>query len=227
MALASGSTPEKTGPRCCDSALAYNDAPAQQEQLQQVASSDAQPLAAAASACIGGEEVFEAPRAQVRCLHDHGGGNEDVYAEAVVHGITFTCAMVCVKCGRWAYQGEWESSRTTSLRRRQYGYAYPNDPSLYWFIFCKTHCELNALLHHWFRLEEEVVSAISTRMESASDVVMGKPTPEIRITHRSCSVVGDNPPQRRVGPMRHRPRRGHTPRASSRTQSGPRCLPLR
>ena len=128
MALASGSTPEKAGPRCCDSALAYNDAPAQQEQLQQVASSDAQPLAAAASACIGGEEVFEAPRAQVRCLHDHGGGNEDVYAEAVVHGITFTCAMVCVKCGRWAYQGEWEPSRTTSLRRRQYGYAYPNDP---------------------------------------------------------------------------------------------------
>ena len=51
MALASGSTPEKkTGPRCCDSALAYNDAPAQQEQLQQVASSDAQPLAAAAVA---------------------------------------------------------------------------------------------------------------------------------------------------------------------------------
>ena len=78
MVVASGSTPEKTGPRCCDSALAYNDAPAQQEQLQQVASSDAQPLAAAASACIGGEEVFEAPRAQVRCLHDHGGGNEDV-----------------------------------------------------------------------------------------------------------------------------------------------------
>ena len=50
MALASGSTPETTGPRCCDSALAYNDAPAQQEQLQQVASSDAQPPAAAAVA---------------------------------------------------------------------------------------------------------------------------------------------------------------------------------
>ena len=43
MALASGSTPEgfdsfkKTFPRCCDSALAYNDALAQQEPLQQVA----------------------------------------------------------------------------------------------------------------------------------------------------------------------------------------------
>mgnify|MGYP006263265353 CR=1 FL=1 len=37
-------------PRCYDTTLAYNDAPAQQEQLQQVASSDAQPLAAAAVA---------------------------------------------------------------------------------------------------------------------------------------------------------------------------------
>ena len=50
IVLASGSTPEKTGPRCCDSALAYNDGPAQQEQLQQVVSSDAQPLVAAAVA---------------------------------------------------------------------------------------------------------------------------------------------------------------------------------
>ena len=65
--------------------------------------------------------------------------------------------MVCVKCGRWAYQGEWVSSRTTSLRRRQYGYADPNDTSLYWFIFCKPHCELDAVWQHSFLEEEEVL----------------------------------------------------------------------
>ena len=64
--------------------------------------------------------------------------------------------MVCVKCGRWAYQGKWVSSRTNFLGQRQYGYADPNDPSLYWFIFCKPNCELNAVWHHSFRLEEEL-----------------------------------------------------------------------
>jgi len=71
-------------------------------------------------------------------------------------GIAFTCTMVCVKCGRWAYQGEWFSSGTTFLGRRQYGYADPNDDSLFWFIICKPDCHLNALRHASYQLEQEV-----------------------------------------------------------------------
>ena len=66
-------------------------------------------------------------------------------------GIAFTCAMVCVKCGRWAYRGRWYLDR-----RRQYGYADPNDDSLFWFIICKPDCHLNALRHASYQLEQEV-----------------------------------------------------------------------
>ena len=37
-------------------------------------------------------------------------------------------------------------------------YADPDDPSLYWFIVCRPDCQLNAVRHASFRLEEEAAA---------------------------------------------------------------------
>ena len=65
--------------------------------------------------------------------------------------------MVCIKCWHWAYQIKWiEEMLGENNPRRWHGYADPKDPSLYWFIVCKPDCQLNALRHASYRLEQEV-----------------------------------------------------------------------
>ena len=61
--------------------------------------------------------------------------------------------MVCAKCGQWAYQYDWIHWEPNLLLRD--GYADPETPSLYWFMVCKPNCELNAVRHASFQLEEE------------------------------------------------------------------------
>ena len=69
--------------------------------------------------------------------------------------------MVCAKCGHWAYQYDWIRHRLgeNNLLLRD-GYADPETPSLYWFMVCKPNCELNAVRHASFRLEEAAAATI-------------------------------------------------------------------
>ena len=69
--------------------------------------------------------------------------------------------MVCAKCGQWAYQYEWTRVRLGYNNPwRRHGYAYPADPSLYWFMICKPNCELNAVRHASVELEEEAAATM-------------------------------------------------------------------
>ena len=63
--------------------------------------------------------------------------------------------MVCVECGRWAYRYEWVSSN----KQRRYGYADPDETEMYWLMVCKPNCELNAVRHASFQLEEEAADS--------------------------------------------------------------------
>ena len=63
--------------------------------------------------------------------------------------------MVCVECGRWAYRYEWVSSN----KQRRYGYADPDEIEMYWLMVCKPNCELNAVRHASFQLEEEAAAS--------------------------------------------------------------------
>ena len=39
-------------------------------------------------------------------------------------------------------------------------YADPDDPSIYWFIVCRPDCQLNAVRHASFRLEEDAAATM-------------------------------------------------------------------
>ena len=66
------------------------------------------------------------------------------------------CDMVCANCGQWSYRYTWHDERLADQDpRRQHSYVDPGRPELYWFMVCKPNCELNAVRHASFQLEEE------------------------------------------------------------------------
>ena len=80
--------------------------------------------------------------------------------------------MVCAKCGHWAYQYDWIRHRLgeNNLLLRD-GYADPEPPSLYWFMVCKPNCELNAVRHASFQLEEEAAATMWWDFQSVKRAV--------------------------------------------------------
>ena len=67
--------------------------------------------------------------------------------------------MVCSKCGHLAYNYDWiEVPLGENNHRRWHGYADPGDRLIYWFIVCRPDCQLNAVRHASFRLEEEAAA---------------------------------------------------------------------
>ena len=69
--------------------------------------------------------------------------------------------MVCSKCGHLAYNYDWiEEPLGENNPRRWRGYADPYDTSKYWFIVGRPNCQLNAVRHASFRLEEEAAATM-------------------------------------------------------------------
>ena len=69
--------------------------------------------------------------------------------------------MVCDKCGQRAYRYSWTNQLLGENNpRRRHGYTDPDAPGVYWFIICKPDCQLNAVRHAAFRLEEEDAAAM-------------------------------------------------------------------
>ena len=69
--------------------------------------------------------------------------------------------MACGKCGHWAYQYDWIRHRLGENNTLRWdGYADPDDPSIYWFIVCRPDCQLNAVRHASFRLEQEAAATM-------------------------------------------------------------------
>ena len=65
--------------------------------------------------------------------------------------------MVCANCGKWAYRCSWISQRLAETDpRRRLAYVCSRDSELYWFAVCRPNCELNAVRHASFELEEAV-----------------------------------------------------------------------
>ena len=84
--------------------------------------------------------------------------------------------MVCVECGQWAYRYEWVSSaslRRSSHWQRRYGYADPDEPAKYWFMVCKPNCELNAVRHASFQLEEEAAASGAWNLQAVHVAQVG------------------------------------------------------
>ena len=77
--------------------------------------------------------------------------------------------MVCVNCGKWAYRGSWISQRLAETDpRRRLAYVCSRDSELYWFVVCRPNCELNAVRHASFELEEAARASGEAVLSQAS-----------------------------------------------------------
>ena len=84
------------------------------------------------------------------------------------------CFMVCGKCGHWAYQYDWIQERLGENNpRRWHGYADPDGPAKYWFMVCKPDCQLNAVRHASFQLEEEAAASRAWNCQAVHVVQVG------------------------------------------------------
>ena len=69
--------------------------------------------------------------------------------------------MVGAHCGQWSYRYRWISDRLADQDpRRPHSYVDPKEPARYWFIVCRSNCELNAVRHASVELEEEAAATM-------------------------------------------------------------------
>jgi len=80
--------------------------------------------------------------------------------------------MVCVNCEQWSYRYSWANERLAGKDpRRRHSYKGPEEPARYLFMDCRPNCELNAVRHASFQLEEEAAATMWWDFQSVKRAV--------------------------------------------------------